>query len=193
MEFSKKLDGRVWDRTEMFDIGPRWYDRISENRRKWPKSDGRGLKPNRSVEQRNEIIRMNVGNGRKRPKSFGTVHNRGEESDIRHKGTWWNKSSLFVVIKISKGWQRNGDTDSYWSISEQSISYCIIKILSSSLLCSRKWIFKYLISHQFRSLLSVHFPCSLWFYSCLFGYLTLELSRSDCWFSPLAAKHFLVN
>lgn len=118
----------------MFDIGPRWYDRISENSKQTEVAEiGRkGLKPNRSVEQRNEIIRTNVGNGRKRPKSFGTVHNRGEESDIRHKGTWWNKSSLFVVIKISKGWQRNGDTDSYWSISEQSISYCIIKILSSS-------------------------------------------------------------
>ena len=155
----------------MFDIGPRWYDRISENSKQTEVAEiGRkGLKPNRSVEQRNEIIRTNVGNGRKRPKSFGTVHNRGEESDIRHKGTWWNKSSLLVVIKISKGWQRNGDTDSYWSISEQSISYCTIKILSSSLLCSRKWIFKYLISHRFRSLLSVHFPYSLWFYSCLFG------------------------
>lgn len=89
----------------MFDIGPRLYDRISENSKQTEVAEiGRkGLKPNRSVEQRNEIIRTNVGNGRKRPKSFGTVHNRREESDIRHKGTWWNKSSLLVVIKISKG------------------------------------------------------------------------------------------
>lgn len=168
MEVSKigrkglRPDRNVRHRTEMIRQNIGKQTEVAEIGRK-------GLEPNRSVEQRNEIIRTNVGNGRKRPKSFGTVHNRGEESDIRHKGTWWNKSSLLVVIKISKGWQRNGDTDSYWSISEQSISYCIIKILSSSLLCSRKWIFKYLISHQFRSLLSVRFPCSLWFYSCLFG------------------------
>ena len=89
-------DRNVRHRTEMIRQNIGKQTEVAEIGRK-------GLKPNRSVEQRNEIIRTNVGNGRKRPKSFGTVHNRGEESDIRHKGTWWNKSSLFVVIKISKG------------------------------------------------------------------------------------------
>lgn len=87
MEVSKigrkglRPDRNVRRRTEMIRQNIGKQTEVAEIGRK-------GLKPNRSVEQRNEIIRMNVGNGRKRPKSFGTVHNRGEESDIRHKGTW---------------------------------------------------------------------------------------------------------